>query len=454
MVEKYNVYIIRCSSSNKNSNYSKMAYRTRAATGGVSLLTAPTDIEKLECKLKSLNRLQRQQRRRISDDDEAVLADRQYGPENLLETRYFDPSLPGSFGGVEAFHRALKKAGYSNINRQEIKKWLESNRTYTLHKPSRHRFQRNAIRVYAVDEQFQADLADVSMLAHWNNGIHFWLMCICVFSKYAWAIPLKNKSAESVLAGFQRIFAERKPLSIQTDHGTEFTNQIVRDYMEKSGVRHFFTWNPEIKASVVERLNRTIKEKVWRYLTYKNTFRYVDVLQHFVNAYNNTRHRSIRMTPVEASRAENEKTVWRNLYADRPLTSPSLIRFKYKVVDYVRISETRTVFRKGYRQRWTNEVFHIFKQSPRTPVVYKLKDLTGHPLVGSFYEHELQKVSEPEQNLQNTSSSVTGRYDRKGGRDIDFFVKFRGYPNYSYYRDVRSGGVGTEEGPVRVHHPE
>jgi len=398
-------------------------YNIRSAkTALPTVLLPPTDIEKLERELKSVKQLEHHQRRIVDDDDD----DDKYGPKNVLETLYYDPSVPGSFGGVEALQRAVKKIPGISIGKKEIEHWLESQRGYTLHKPSRKKFERNAIRVYGVDEQFQADLADVSMLAHWNGGIHFWLMCICVFSKYAWAVPLRNKSAASVLAGFQQIFAERKPLALQTDHGTEFTNTIVREYMEKSGVRQFFTWNPDIKAAVVERLNRTIKEKVWRYLTHENTYRYINVLQHFMNAYNNSHHRSIGMTPVEASRPENEKIVWQNLYGKRPLTSPDRIRFKYKVGDYVRISETRTVFRKGYRQRCTDEVFRVFKQSPRTPVVYRLKDLAGHALVGSFYEHELQKVSEPtvkqiQRILDSASpSSISSRYDRRGGHDIDF----------------------------------
>jgi len=437
--------------------------RSAAKRAGIPVTTTTTqDIEKLERELKSVKRLQQQQLKIVDESSAGEEEEEEYGPKNVLETLYHDPSQPGSFGGVDALWRAVKRANVQGITKNDIKKWLESQRAYTLHKPSRHKFERNAIRVYGVDEQFQADLADVSMLAHWNNGIHFWLTCICVFSKYAWVIPLRNKSATAVLTGFQRIFAERKPLKIQTDHGTEFTNSTVREYMEKSGVQQFFTWNPDIKAAVVERLNRTIKEKIWRYLTHENTYRYVDVLQHFVDAYNNSRHRSIGMTPTEASRPENEKKVWINLYGKRPLTSRDRIKFKYNLGDYVRISETRTVFRKGYRQRWTNEVFRVFKQSPRSPVVYRLEDLAGKPLVGSFYEQELQKVSEPavkeiERILNSSSSSssrVTGRYDRRGGHDIDFFIKFRGYPNYSSSRNIDNRNVEPEEGPVRVHDTE
>src|SRR5579859_1537699 len=115
--------------------------------------------------------------------------------EEKLENLYYNPRTPGSFGGVDALYRASKKSR----KRDDIKHWFESQPAYTLHRSARNRFRRNIILVYSIDEQFQADLADVSMLAKWNDGVHFWLTCIDVLSKYAWVIPLRNKSANTVM---------------------------------------------------------------------------------------------------------------------------------------------------------------------------------------------------------------------------------------------------------------
>jgi hypothetical protein len=346
-----------------------------------------------------------------------------YGPLDAFDHHYYDPGLPGSFGGVEALARQLKGVK----TRTEIREWMESQPTYTLHKPVRKHFRRNVILVHGVDEQFQADLADISFLAKWNGGVHFLLTCVDVFSKYAWVVPMKDKTAEVTRDAFERIFRERKPIQLMTDRGREFENHIVFDYMKKQGVHHFFAWNPDIKASIAERFNRTLKERMWRYLTYTNSKRYIDVLQDLVHAYNNSYHRSIKMTPVEASRPENTKQVYENLYGKRVRhIPPSRVRFKYKLGDFVRISEERDVFRKGYKQGWSREVYRVIKCSPRDPVVYKLEDLAGEPLIGSFYELELQKVSAPA--TEEIEKALRNR--RNNARDLQYFVRYKGYPDY------------------------
>jgi hypothetical protein len=373
---------------------------------------------------------QQQQQEQFTEQEEQLPFD--------LASLYYNPRAPGSFGGVDALYRSAKQ----RKTQSEIRKWFESQPTYTLHKPARIRFRRNVILVHGIDEQFQADLADVSMLEKSNDHAHFWLTCIDVLSKYAWVIPIKNKSAYSVLAAFKEIFKERKPLKLQTDLGTEFTNTVIRDYMKQEGVQHFFTWNPDIKASIVERFNRTIKQKVFKYMTYKDTHHYLDILPDMVHSYNNTYHRSIKMTPTEASRPENEKRVWRNLYGGRVAKEgdqnklkrrrTKKKKFKYEVGDYVRLSEERGVFRKGYKQRWTGEVFRVTKQSPRDPVVYRLEDLKGEPLVGSFYELELQRVSKPETEAIDKQQQQEAPEQRRTPRErgIEYFIKFRGYPDY------------------------
>src|SRR5215470_17315260 len=223
---------------------------------------------------------------------------------------YFDPEAPGSFGGVEALYRACNK----EKTRGEIRDWLSDQPAYTLHKPLRFKFKRNVIMVHNINEQFQADLVDMSMYARQNGGVHFLLTCIDVFSKYAWVIPMKNKSAKSTAQAFRQIFAEQIPSKLQTDRGKEFENSDVKTVTTELGINHFFAWNPEIKCSIVERFNRTLKNKMWRYLTHNNkTKRYIDVLPSLVKSYNNTYHRSIKMTPIQVT-SVNVKEVWNNLY--------------------------------------------------------------------------------------------------------------------------------------------
>ena len=131
---------------------------------------------------------------------------------------------------------------------------------------------------------------------------------------------------------------------------------------------------------------------MWKYLTDNNTNVYIDILPDLVKDYNNTRHSSIKMTPVEASEKKNELTVWRNLYPNR--LDILDINPKFSIGDKVRISKKKELFEKGYTTRWTEEIFTIPKIKRTSPITYKIADLNGEEIDGTFYEPELQKTSQ------------------------------------------------------------
>ncbi|GFY13672.1 uncharacterized protein TNCV_4960421 [Trichonephila clavipes] len=130
-----------------------------------------------------------------------------------LAAFYENPEVPNSFGAVEALHRSVK----GKYSKKDVKHWLSEKDAYTLHKPVRHKFQRNRLFVSDIDRQFQADLVDMQSLAEFNKGYKYLLTCIDLFSKFAWAVPLKDKFGKSVKSGLQIIFKERKPKVLQTD---------------------------------------------------------------------------------------------------------------------------------------------------------------------------------------------------------------------------------------------
>ena len=138
-----------------------------------------------------------------------------------------------------------------------------------------------------------------------------------------------------------------------------------------------------------------LRKKIFKYFFANNTRKYinkyVDVLELFVDQYNNTIHSSIKMTPMEVSRKENENKVWRNLY---PEYVGKTLTPKFSIVDHVRITKKKKIFDKGYTQRWTEEVFTISKIQLTIPVTYKITDYKGEKIQGSFYEHELQKTKQ------------------------------------------------------------
>jgi len=155
-------------------------------------------------------------------------------------------------------------------------------------------------------------------------------------------------------------------------------------------IKFFTSENDDIKASVVERVQRTLKSKIWRHFSRHNTSRYIDVLPDLVESYNNSYHRSIKRTPASVN-LDNQEEVWHLLYgAKKGYIKPKIA---LKAGDTVRISKTRYIFAKGYTANWTEELFTVSEVRTKTdPVTYRIKDLNGEEIKGSFYEAELQKV--------------------------------------------------------------
>ena len=327
---------------------------------------------------------------------------------------YFDPKHAGSFGGVSKFQRHVK----GKIKTKDIRTWLQKQDAYTLHKPVRLTFRRRKTFTVGIDDLWQADLADLSALANYNDKNKYLLTCIDVFSKYAWVLPLKSKTGSALTEAFSKLLDDRHPAHLQTDKGTEFLNKSFQSLLLKNAILFYTTENTDTKASVVERFNRTLKTKMWKYFTYKNTHRYIDVLQDLVHSYNNTYHRSIDMTPSQVS-IENEDIIRKRLYGEKKRPA----KWKYKVGDNVRISKARMAFKKGYLPSWTDEIFTIAARIPSDPITYELTDLNDEKLKGKFYEEELQHILKEDDVYKIEKVLKT----RKRGRKPEYFVKWKGY---------------------------
>jgi hypothetical protein len=306
----------------------------------------------------------------------------------ILEEIYNDASQPGSLSGLENFYRVLKNKKIK-INRLELKNWLSTQNDYTRHKPIVKKFQRNQVITRGIDDLWQIDLADLQKISKYNDNNRYLATCIDVFSKFAWVVPIKNKKSDTVLEAFKFIInsSGRKPNFLQSDQGTEFLNSKFKEYLSEIDVGFYYV-NSELKASVIERFNRTIKEKIYKYFTLKNTERYIDILGTLVNTYNNSYHRSIKTLPSKVNK-ENEKKIHQILYKKDSRDKV----FNFEVGQTVRITKYKHIFEKGYTPKWTDEIFKVKYQIPRDPVVYKIEDLNHEEIEGVFYEQELQKVS-------------------------------------------------------------
>ena len=352
--------------------------------------------------------------------------------KTLLHSLFYDVTQPSAYTGKENVFRAAKRA-LSSITRADVDRWFEDQRPYTVHKPVRLRFKRNKTIVKSIDDQWQTDLCDMQSKSSHNDGNAYILTCIDCFSKYAWAEPLQQKTADNIIKAMSRIFASgRKPKRLQTDKGSEFTNAKVQAFLRKNKV-DFFTTDSEKKASIVERFNRTLKNRMFKYFSKVNSYRYVDVLQALVDGYNGTYHRSIKMQPKKV-RHIHQPLIRQRLYGEKTAKRQRK-NYKYNIGDWVRISKQRVTFAKGYLPGWSEEIFVIRKRRLQREPIYYLRDLKNENVTGAFYEPELQRVHEPtEYHVEKVLRSRTRRDGVK-----EYFVKWKGYDASfnSWVKDIR-----------------
>lgn len=257
-----------------------------------------------------------------------------------------------------------------------------------LHKQARKNFKRRRVVVKGIDDLWQADLVEMGSYEKYNNGYRYLLTVIDTFSKKAWAVAVKSKDGQNVTAAMKSVLdsLKRKPKNLQTDDGREFFNNQFHHLMQSHKINHYSTYS-SLKASIVERFNRTLKAMMWKEFSFQGTYKWINIYQELIDKYNNTLHRTIKMTPNEVN-SSNEKTLLDTVYNNLKVFK----RPKFKVGDHVRISKYKHVFEKGYTPNWTTEVFKIKNIKITNPNTYILEDYRGSEIKGGFYEYELLKT--------------------------------------------------------------
>ena len=335
-----------------------------------------------------------------------------------LEHIYYAPET--GFVGINQLQRRLKEKGVQ-VPQKQVKDFLQKQLTYTLHKPVRHKFPTRKVYVNGIDDQWQADIVDMIAFAKHNDDYKYILTVIDCLSKFLWGVPLKTKSPKHVKEAFAIIFQSsgRIPQKLQTDAGKEFYGREMQEFLKKHNIHHFSSFSDK-KASIVERVHRTLKERMWKYFTAKNTYKWVDVLQKLVEGYNTSYHRTIQMKPGNVDK-NNEKVVWENIYGEKLEKKQ---KPKLKKGDLVRITNyKRKLFDKGYLPSWTEEIFRVVKMYNTSPVTYTLADWNNETIEGRFYEAELQHIID---SGNYEIEKVLKTRTRKGQKEV--FVKWNGWP--------------------------
>jgi hypothetical protein len=349
--------------------------------------------------------------------------------EEYLRSVYFDPSHPASYQSPLRLYKFVKTDGEFSIALKQIKEWLQRQESYSLNRNVLRNFQRSRVIVTGIDDQWEADLADMQTYAAENDGYKYLLPVIDVFSRYVWIQPLKSKESKDIIQAFKRILDnddERHPRRLRTDAARDFTSSKFKEFMKKEKIAHFVT-HSEKQANYVERFIQTIKRKIFRYIVNNNNPRYIDRLQDFVSSYNQTFHSGIQSKPIDVTSA-NESKLWWQMYwpsaADLKRRRYKKVKFAFKQGDQVRISYIRSAFQREYSAKWSAEIFKVTDRFVRQrQPIYKIVDWDGDRVEGTFYEYELQKTDAP------PLFKIKEILDYKGrGRTRQALVSWKGWP--------------------------
>ena len=283
-----------------------------------------------------------------------------------------------------------------------------------LNKPTINKFERKKIIVNHINEIHSTDLVDISQYSKINKGYKYIFTNIDVFSKIAYAYPIKPKKMQDIKPCFEKIFKNNKPKFIWSDKEPAFFSKEMQQFFKDNNVKIYHT-NSYLKAVVIERFNRSLRELMMKEFTKNNNTVWYNILPKLIKIYNNRYHNTIKMKPNQVNKS-NEKHIKENIYTYNKTSKKP----KFKINDLVRISlKRRDLFDKPSANiKWSEELFKIHSIKKSNVITYKIKDLNDEIIEGIFYEKELQKT-------KNTGVYIIEKIIQKNKNK--YLVKWRNY---------------------------
>jgi hypothetical protein len=211
---------------------------------------------------------------------------------------------------------------------------------------------------------------------------------------------------------------------VRKDKGKDFLNKHFEDLLREEGIQFQVCGNPDVKCSVVAGAQRTIRDRLYRYFAYKNTYRYIDVLPKFVRAYNDTVHSTTGMAPSRVTEAY-VLAIWKRMQRKNKNVRIAKAPLTFRVGQHVRISKEKMRFAKAAEQTFSTEISKVAKVIERSPrAVYELEDLDGSTIDGQFYREELTPVRLSDRTVYQIDKILRKRV-RHGIRE--YLVRCGGY---------------------------
>ena len=356
--------------------------------------------------------------------------------EKILSEIYHDHTHPSGLGGVKLLLEAARGRDRT-ITRTDVKFFLRSSDVYTMHVTPRVNFQRLPILAPKPGTFLSLDIADLSSLSKHNRGYRYILVCVDIFSRVLQVRKMKRKTGEETRKALESILDD--PLTgnvrrIHADRGSEFYNSKVLALLKQHKIKLYSTFSQEIKASHAERAIQTLKRLVYKFLTLKSTFSYVNALQPLVDKYNHTPHAGLKSgaTPLQVhalTSLEDIRGQFNRMYRDggykRVNKKPRSHCYEVGQTVRVTLDSRGKAFYKAYKARFDEEYYTVHQVLELGCVpVYILKDLNGEILDGIFYSQELIAVEQPREYYPLRVLKSKGK-----GALKKYFVSWKGYPD-------------------------
>ena len=348
--------------------------------------------------------------------------------ERYLTALYFSPSRGGSFTGLNKLYLTIRKTR-KDISKKDIKTWLQNQPSYSLYKHITRKVKRPVVIAPFKFYMLDGDTANFEQFSEDNDNYKYIAIFIDILSHYLYAYPLKSLKAVEMKETLSKLLKHVHPYIIRTDRGGEFKG-VVKQFLKTHNIKHITT-SEHSKANYAERVIRTIKLKLARFMRHANSNRWINILPEIVEGYNNTFHRTIKMSPFEALSTDNQ-ILWQVQYESQLPLKKALKgftgrKFTFEVGDVVRISKSPKTFEKESVPKWTDELFTVSSRYMSQGFArYNLKDFANDPIADSFLPSELQKV-EVDNSTTYAIDKILRKRTRRGVKEV--LVHWKGWPS-------------------------
>jgi hypothetical protein len=348
--------------------------------------------------------------------------------EKALAEEYYTLGKPGAYGSVHTLFDSLN----GRYSRRAIKKWLDKQDVQTKFKKRNKRFKRRRVLCYEYLDLCQIDLMFFpEKYNKYNDGISILCVLVDCFSKYAYAIPLVNKSAAVVLDGFKQIMAQlpRPMKNLSFDRGKEWLNKDFKTFLTEKNINFYTNENKRIGGSfLIERFIRTAKKLFHKAMEDQTNYRWLDMVESVMKTYNGRKHSSIGMSPEEGVKKQNSLRVKEFLFGAKSRYKPVLAQpvpdSEIRIGSFVRVSVDKKAFQKESADlNFTIERFKVTNiDRTSLPYIFKLEDQAGLPVNMSFYVQELSLAGDVLDTDEYKIEYVIKTRKNKS------FIKWEGFP--------------------------